>query len=71
MQEFRDKRMMGHALRRCDLKLKSNESELVKKKMQFSGLLFFLSILEAGASAVAVVGLGRSYTKKTTNRNHI
>ena len=24
--------------------------------MQFSGLLFFLSIIEAGASAVAVVG---------------
>ena len=32
--------------------------------MQFSGLLFFLSILEAGASAVAVVGLGLSYTRK-------
>ena len=32
------------------LKLKSNGSELAKK-MQFSGLLFFLSILEAGASA--------------------
>ena len=32
-------------------KLKSNESELAKKKMQVSGLLFFLSILEAGASA--------------------
>ena len=38
------------------LKLKSNESESAKKKMQFSGLLFFISILEAGASAVAVAG---------------
>ena len=39
------------------VKLKSNESESAKKKMHFSGLLFFLSILEAGASAVTVVGL--------------
>ena len=29
--------------------------------MQFSGLLFFLSILEAGASAVAIAGLYLSY----------
>ena len=28
--------------------------------MQFSGLLFFLSILEAGSSAVEAVGPGRS-----------
>ena len=27
--------------------------------MQFSGLLFFLSILEAGSSAVEAVGPGR------------
>ena len=33
------------------LKLKSNESESAKKKCSFSGLHFFLSILEAGASA--------------------
>ena len=47
----------------CDavvLKLILNESGLAKKKMQLSGLLFFLSILEAGASAVALVGLGHS-----------
>ena len=31
-----------------------------QKKKDFSGLLFFLSILEAGASAVALVGLGLS-----------
>ena len=42
------------------LKLKSNERELAKKKRQFSGLLFFLSILEAGSSAVEAVGPGRS-----------
>ena len=40
------------------LKPKSNESELAKKNLHFSGLLFFLSILEAGTSAVAPVGLG-------------
>ena len=33
------------------LKLKSNGRELAKKKRQLSGLLFFLSILEAGSSA--------------------
>ena len=38
MQEFRGKRMIGHAFQRCGLKLKSNVSELAKK-MQFSGLL--------------------------------
>ena len=32
--------------------------------MLFSGLLYFLWILEAGASVVAVVGLGLSYAKK-------
>ena len=42
------------------LKLKSNERELAKKKKQVSGLLFFLSILEAGSSAVEAVGPGRS-----------
>ena len=63
MQEFRDKRMMGHAFRRCSCKIIVKWKGIGKKKMQFSGLLFFLSILEAGASAVAVVGLGLSYTK--------
>ena len=33
------------------LKLKSNGRDSAKKKRQFSGLLFFLSILEAGSSA--------------------
>ena len=42
------------------LKLKSNERDSAKKKRQFSGLLFFLSILEAGSSAVEAVGPGRS-----------
>ena len=42
------------------LKLKSNERELAKKKRQFSGLHFFLSILEAGSSEVEAVGPGRS-----------
>ena len=58
MQEFRGKRMMGHAFRRCGFKIKVKWKGIGKKKMQFSGLLFFLSILEAGASAVAPVGLG-------------
>ena len=36
------------------LKLMSKE-RIDKKKMHFSGLLFFLSILEAGASAFILV----------------
>ena len=57
MQEFRDKRMMGHTFRRCDFKIQVKGKGIGKKKQQFSGLLFFLSILEAGASAVAAVGI--------------
>ena len=51
MQEFRDKRMMGHAFRRCGFKIKVKWKGIGKKKRQLSGLLFFLSILEAGSSA--------------------
>ena len=51
MQEFRDKRMMGHVFRRCSCKIKVKLKRIGKKKMQFSGLLFFLSILEVGSSA--------------------
>ena len=50
MQEFRDKRMMGHTFRRCDFQGKGKSKRLGKKNMQFSGLLFFLSILEADSS---------------------
>ena len=56
MQEFRVKKMMGHAFRRYSIKTKVKWKVIGKKKKQFSGLLFFLSILEAGASAVAVAG---------------
>ena len=42
---------MGHALRRCSCKIDIKRKRFDKKKMQFSGLLFFLLILEAGASA--------------------
>ena len=49
MQEFRDKRRMGHAFGRCGFKLMSNESESAKKICAFGP--FFLVILEAGASA--------------------
>ena len=38
------------------LKLKSNGMELAKKKGSFLDLLFFLSILEAGSSAVEALG---------------
>ena len=51
MQKFRDKRMMGHAFRRCSFKIKVKWKGIGKKKRQLSGLLFFLSILEAGSSA--------------------
>ena len=51
MQKFRDKRMMGHAFRRCGFKIKVKWKGIGKKKRHLSGLLFFLSILEAGSSA--------------------
>ena len=49
---------MGHAFVRCDLQIKVKWKRFGKKNKEFSGLLFFLSILEAGVSAVAPVGLG-------------
>ena len=52
MQE--DKRMMGHAFRRCSFEIK------VKKKKAVFWTTFFLSILEPGSSAVEAVGPGRS-----------
>ena len=42
--------MMGHTFGRCGVKIKVKGKRIDKKKMHFSGLLFFLSILEAGAS---------------------
>ena len=51
MHEFRGERTMGHAFESYDSKIKIKWKRIVKKKMHFSGLLFFLSILEAGASA--------------------
>ena len=51
MQEFRGKRMMGHTFRRHRVKIKVKRKRIDKKKMHFSGLLFFLTILEAGACA--------------------
>ena len=56
MQEFRDKRMMGHAFRRCGFKIKVKWKGIGKKKRQLSGLLFFLSILEAGSSELRLLG---------------
>ena len=56
MQEFRDKRMMGHEFRRCGFKIKVKWKRIGKKKRQFSGLLFFLSILEAGSSELRLLG---------------
>ncbi len=55
MHKIRGKRAMGHALRRCILKINVKWKRFGKKKMQFSGLLFFLSVLEAGVFAVAAV----------------
>ena len=55
MQKFRDKRMMGHAFRRCGFKIKVKWKGIGKKKRQFSGLLFFLSILEAGSSELRLL----------------
>ena len=50
MREFRGKKMMGHVFRRWGFKIKVKRKRIGKKNMQFSGLLFFLSILEAGVS---------------------
>ena len=58
MREFRGKKMMGHVFRRWGFKIKVKRKRIGKKNLHFSGLLFFLSILEAGVSAVAPVGLG-------------
>ena len=55
--------MMGHAFRRCSFKTKVKRKQIGKKNMHFSGLLFFLSILEAGVSAFVAVRLG-SISKK-------
>ena len=51
---------MGHAFVRCDLQIKVKWKRFGKKNKEFSGLLFFLSILEPGSSAVEAVGPGRS-----------
>ena len=51
MQEFRGELTMGHALRRYGFKINVKRKWFGKKKMKFSGLLFFLSILEVGSSA--------------------
>ena len=50
--------MMGHRFRRWGFQGKVKSKRLGKKKMQFSGLLIFLSILEAGAFAFETEGLG-------------
>ena len=44
------KERWGMHLKATILKLRSNESELSKKKCTFLDYFFFLSILEAGAS---------------------
>ena len=51
MHEYRGKKTMGHVFRRCNFKIQVKRKRIGKKNMQFSGLLFFLSILEAGAFA--------------------
>ena len=55
MQMFRVERRMGHPFQRCNFKIKVKCKRFGKKKVQFSGLLFF-SILEAGAS-VSILAL--------------
>ena len=60
MRAFRGEKKMGHVFGRCSFKINMKWKRFEKKKMQFSGLLFFLSIVEVGLSAVqvAAVGLG-------------
>ena len=60
MQAFRGEKKMGRVFGRCSFKINMKLKRLEKKKIQFSGLHFFLSIVEVGSSAVqvAAVGLG-------------
>ena len=51
MRAFRGEKKMGHVFGRCSFKINMKWKRFEKKKMQFSGLLFFLSILEVGSSA--------------------
>ena len=59
--------MMGHAFRRCSFKTKVKRKQIGKKNMHFSGLLFFLSILEAGVSAFGAVTI-RSISLKNCRK---
>ena len=52
MHEFRDERTMGHVSRHWNHKIKGKSKRYGEKKIWFSGLLFFLSILEDGAFAL-------------------
>ena len=56
MQEFRDKRMMGHAFRRCGFKIKVKWKGIGKKKRQFSGLLFFYRSLKLVRQQLRLLG---------------
>ena len=51
------------------IKLKSNESESAKKKCTFLDYFFFLSILEAGASAFTAVRIGSNRIKNLRKKN--
>ena len=52
---------MGHAFRRCAFNINVKWKGFGKKKLQLSGLIFFLSIPELGSlSADEAVGPGRS-----------
>ena len=58
MQEFRDKRGMGHAFGRCSFKINVKYKANRQKKYALFWTTFFLSILEAGVSAFAAVTIG-------------
>ena len=58
---------MGHAFRRCNFKVNIKSKRISEKNKPFSGLLFFLSILEAGVSTL-ILAVYCSIVKKQDSR---
>ena len=71
MQEFRDKRMMGHAFRRCGFKIKVKWKGIGKKKRQFSGLLFFYRSLKLVHLHIFLPRLQYSYEARFTMSTYL
>ena len=71
MQKFRDVRAMGHTFGRCCFEVKTKLKRIGKKKMQVSGLLFLLSILEACASTLRLLGMVGNILKTEKKKRRV